>query len=192
MVIPEKYKKYNLIPKTLENGADIIIHDDEYLEKLEKKINKELVPYKYRLLSDYMKFIEKEEELNLDYRDDFDRYIQNLIEVNDVSNWSVVQYILPTQKTYTLENGTKIEPTFIQGKYYFMICAKNVEESYSIYTIDEQETVRIDYLWPISCFEVIEDPSGEIENHFNYGYAVEERKKFLNLFNKVKEKEDSK
>lgn len=179
MIMPEKYKKYNLIPKTLEQGTDIIIHDDEYLENLEKKVNKELVPYEYKHLSDYIKFMEKEKELNLEYREEFDKYIQNLIEVNDVNNWSVMQYILPTQKTHTFKDGTKIEPSFIQGKYYFMIYAKHVEDSYSVYTIDEQERVELDYVWPVTHFEVIEDPIGEIEKYFNDDYAVEERKKYM-------------
>ena len=167
MIMPEKYKRYNLIPKTIEYGTDIIIHDDEYIEILEKKINKKLVPYEYKHLSDYIKFLENVKKSSPNYIEEFEKYIQNLIETNDINNWSVVQYILPTQRAYTFDDGGKIEPSFVQGKYYFMIYAKHVEDSYSAYVIDEQERVQLMYVWPVTSFKVIEDPSGEIVKYFN-------------------------
>ena len=192
MKMPKKYEKYNIIPKTMEQGIDIIIHDDEFLEKLEKKVKKELVPYKFKHLSDYIDFLEKVKNENKEYAKDFDIFIENLKEQNDVNTWGVAQYIFPTGKTHEFEDGTKIEPSHVRNNYYFIIYPKNIDGSRTLYMTDESERVGINYVVPVSLFELIEDPSNELFKYFNDDYAIAERKKTYDMLKRYDEKQTNK
>lgn len=187
MKIPEKYLKYNLLPNISRTNNDIILHDDEYCEKLEKKLHTQLTPYDFKTVKSYISFLEEISKKNTNLKSDIDKYIENVKVINNVNNWSVAKFI-SYYKRVVCDDGTIIEPIFITNRYYFIIYAPKVEGSFSVYTIDENERVAIEYVYPTKLFEIVEDPSNYFKKIFDDPDSIKEREKIKKAIDKLSKK----
>ena len=85
-------------------------------------------------------------------------------EKPDKNNWCVLQYIAPNTESLT------------NGNYYFFIPTKEG----SLYMIDDSEKVSVSYTYPVSLFELVEDPEGLLSEIWKEGKEGRERiKKYI-------------
>lgn len=151
MIIPLKYQKYNL-----KLNDSIIIYDDEFAEELEDKLKISVLPDENITIDEYINNL-NELMTNCDFKKELKSFINNVIEVNDINNWSIVQY---EEKIKSNDNN------YINNNYYCMIYVKKVNGSFSICIIDENEKVNLCYNYPIDYFKLIEDPLGHLTKYW--------------------------
>ena len=152
--IPEKHKKYNLLPRSVSSGGEVFSYPSRLLNKLSQYLPEEnpLEPYQCSAYEEYYNTIEhwieyyKTQETILK---EFIRYKELIQQMNIKENWSVLQYIGPDMNM----------PFGLQkGKHYYWPCS--IEHPYYEGVIDNEEFTS--YLYPTDSdlWKIAEDPTG--------------------------------
>lgn len=152
--IPEKHKKYNLLPRCREKGGEVFSYPSELLNRLEKYLpeNQGMLPYGYKSYEEYYSemdklskkyFIDSEaEKLYVEFR-------AEMLRLNVKENWSVLRYI-----------GENIDEIMglTKGNIYYWPCS--VENPVYEGVIDDEEFTSYQYPTEATDWEILEDPTG--------------------------------
>ena len=150
--IPEKHKKYNILPFTKDMDFDAIEYPWSWeLRKLLPK-GKHLVPYGYASVEEYIRYVE---EMSRQYaktkgqRKAFRQFIEDTRRLNQKEYWSVLRYV----------GEEWDEPLrFTPGQAYYWPCDPDDPEFLGI--IDDQEFTGYLYAPDPQDWEILEDPTG--------------------------------
>ena len=152
--IPEKHKKYNLLPYCREHGGEVF----EYpytLDKVDEMLRLSggsLMPYGYNSYEEYYRDVDRWIEkfkLDDDKRELLEQFKSEMLQMNQKEQWSVLKYI-----------GESTDSCFglTQGNYYYW--PTRIDNPGYNGVIDDEEFTS--YLYPTEpqLWEIAEDPTG--------------------------------
>lgn len=166
--IPESHKKYNVLPNSQKYNYELIIWDQELLNKIRKLTNMsdhETLPY-----SQFHSYQELYQEIDSwiikypEYEDTIMEYKKSLEKMNNKDLWAIVKYI------------GKSNYSFTKDKYYYVVMIHESDE-WKVEGIVDNEEYSCFMVWKDTCsetvnlnkdFEIIIDPSYKLENMFEY------------------------
>lgn len=156
--IPEKHKKYNLLPKSTESGREVFSYPSNIINKLSQFVPEDtpLEPFQYKSYDEYYCFIDcwvehHKSEANISNL--FLLYKKMIHQMNIKENWSVLKYIgKDTDNLFGLKHGY----------YYYWPCS--IEFPFYEGVIDDEEFTS--YLYPTDSdlWRIAEDPLGMAYN----------------------------
>ena len=159
--IPEKHRKYDLLPFCRENGGEVFDYPDSLLDDVNKYLlpDDNLYPYGYNSYEEYyqkidaaaLKFKDKPEIFKL-----FEQLKEKIIKMNCKENWSVLRYIGP-------DDGEPL--TLTPGRDYYWPTIKDNPVYSGV--IDDEEFTAYFYFPESDCWEILEDPTGMAYNAIN-------------------------
>lgn len=165
--IPEKHKKYDLLPRCRKYGGEVFSYP-EFLDALENYLPEEysMLPYGYDSYDAYYTEMDRlaskwfQEETAADL---YKRFIQEMHKMNIKEHWSVLRYVGKTDdKLFGLTNG----------KIYYWPCS--MERPVYEGVIDDEEFTSYWYSTEACDWEILEDPTG-----MAYRTIYEKRKGFV-------------
>ena len=152
--IPEKYKKYNLLPHCKEKGGEVFSYPSALLNELEKYLPDEenMMPYGYNSYEEYYSEMDKLAEQYFKGVDTlmlYEKFKAELAKLNVKENWSVLRYI---------GKGKHGCMGLTSGSIYYWPCS--IENPVYEGGIDDEEFTS--YLYPTEAneWEILEDPTG--------------------------------
>ena len=152
-IIPEKHRKYDLLPVTRDMDFDTIEYTDtrSKLAELLPEGN-HLIPYGYASVEAYIRYVE---EMANQYagteeqREAFRTYIEDIRRINQKEYWSVLEYI----------GEEWDEPLrFTPGRAYYWPC--DVADPSFLGIVDDQEWTPYIYAPDPEDWKILEDPTG--------------------------------
>ena len=152
--IPEKHKKYNLLPLCRDDGGEVFDYPGKLISEVEALIDppRGLLPYNYDSYDEYYGHLDKLIEIYANRPDAAKALVrlkQRVVEMNQKEEWSVVKYVGPSD-----DGGTGLT----HGKNYYWPTRKG----HPVYcgVVDDEEFTS--YLYPTDAhlWEILEDPTG--------------------------------
>ena len=169
--IPEKYKKYDLLPECKKDGYEVFSYPSE-LDEIEELLPEGdlLMPYGYKSVEAYLEDVDKAMKQYAKSAEEealFEKYKDLIAKMNDKSKWSVLRYM-----------GPKIGEVggLTPGKVYFWPCSE--ERPYYEGVIDDEEFTS--YYFPTNeeYWEILEDPTGMAKRTIEGGQGYMSRDSF--------------
>lgn len=152
--IPEKHKKYNLLPYCREKGGEVFSYPTKLLNKLEEYLpdGENMMPYGYKSYDEYYSEMDKLAEQFFKEPESLKFYTEFRSEMNKMNvkeNWSVLRYVGKSDKGCM---------GLTKGNIYYWPC--NIEKPVYEGVIDDEEFTS--YLYPTEAneWEILEDPTG--------------------------------
>ena len=151
--IPEKHRKYDLLPVTRNMDFDAIEYPSIALE-LSRLLpeGEHLIPYGYASVDEYIQHVENVAEQyakTAPQREAFQNYIESVRRLNQKECWSVLEY--------TGEEWD--EPLrFTPGRAYYWPCDPQKPEFLGI--IDDEEFTAYLYAPDPDDWKILDDPTG--------------------------------
>lgn len=152
--IPEKHKKYNVLPMCRKVRGEVFSYPGEIIDELEKYLpdTENMIPYGY---DSYDQYIAKMDMLALQYFQDkksqiiYEQFKIVMQEMNDKENWSIVKYI-----------GKSDDKLFglTQGNDYYWPCSKQNPRYEGV--IDDEEFTSYWYSTEAEDWQILVDPTG--------------------------------
>jgi hypothetical protein len=162
--IPEKHKKYNLLPMSQKRNGEVFSYPSDLLWKLNDVGEAELDPYGYDSYDDYFSRIDARiaDQQNPEIVNLLREYKEAIFRMNKKENWSVLKYL--GEDTDNLIGLKK-------GRYYYWPCS--IEQPVYEGVIDDEEYTS--YLYPTDSrlWEIAEDPTGMAHRTIFEGHAGE-------------------
>lgn len=152
--IPEKHKKYNLLPYCREHSGEVFEYPDslDEVDEILRLSGGSLMPYGYNSYEEYYRDVDRWIEKfksDDDKRELLEQFKREMIQMNQKEQWSVLKYIgESTGSCFGLTNGNYYYwPTRIENPGYNGV-------------IDDEEFTS--YLHPTEpqLWEIAEDPTG--------------------------------
>lgn len=179
--IPEKYKKYDVLPYCREHGGEAFSYPSALLDRITAFLpdGETLMPYGYDSMEEYLADVEK---AKAQYAENdsvialFDLYKERMLDMNNKEWWSVLKYKGPRIGEVT---------GLIPGHTYFWPTSKTNPVFEGV--IDEEEFTS--YLFPTNeeYWEILEDPTGMAERTIQGGKGSCPKKRWDHLMAQVED-----
>jgi len=152
--IPEKHKKYDLLPLCRNSGGEVFDYPGKLISEAEDIIDapKGLFPYNFDSYEEYYSYLEGLISSSSECPDAVEmlmRLKQSVLEMNQKEEWSVLKYLGPSD-----DDGLGLT----HGKNYYWPTRK----ANPVYcgVVDNEEFTS--YLYPTDAhlWEILEDPTG--------------------------------
>ena len=165
--IPEKHKKYDVLPTCRKYNFEIIIPNNNLLREIEQLTGKT----DYMGLHPYQRFKSYEEFFNEidnlisqfpNYKQKIIEYKNSVIKMNNKDLWAIVEYLGESNWNFT------------KNKYYYVVMYKE-NDSWVIDGVIDNEEYDAFQVWSLKCtnpvnlnkdFKIIVDPSNTLKNEF--------------------------
>ena len=184
--IPEKHKKYDLLPYCRKHGGEVFDYPPVLLNMINSHLpeGEMLDPYGFDSYEEYYATVEKYKNqyaLDEETRTLFQEFKAKMMEMNDKEYWSVLRYVGESDERLT---GIK------NGRTYYWPCSKRCPEYNGV--IDEEEYTSYWYSTEPEDWVIIDDPTGMASRTINKqaeGYVS--RRHFNHVMKQVNEALDN-
>lgn len=152
--IPEKHKKYDLLPRCRTRGGEVFSYSSDLIDKLVRYLPKgyNIDPYGYLSYDEYYQKMDRyakkyfKDSVSSDL---YKKFKEIMYHMNIKENWSVLRYI-----------GESDNRVFglTKGRTYYWPCSLE----YPMYegVIDDEEFTSYAYFIRTCDWEILEDPTG--------------------------------
>ena len=156
--IPEKHKKYNLLPFCRKRGGEVFEYPSNLISKAEEMLSPEesITPYGFKSYDEYFAYIDKliiQNQNNYTLVEILEQVKVQVKEMNIKEDWSVLKYVGES-------DGAVFGLTHNKNYYW------PTRKSKPVYcgVIDDEEFTA--YLYPTEShlWEILEDPTGMAYN----------------------------
>ncbi len=175
--IPEKHKKYPVLPYSREHGGEVFQYHNWPYEELEELVGDRLMPYRYKSYEEYYSKIDS--LIRAHAEDPKAVRILSLIkkrirEWNQKEEWSICRFI-----------GDDIGDVLgvHQGGYYYWPCTSSKPKFGGV--IDDEEFTAYEYPTDPDLWEIVVDPTGMAHRTIYEGVGAVTRENYDFIMNQV-------
>ncbi len=158
--IPEKHKKYSLLPHCVKRGGEVFSYPSELVDEIGSFFTEgvNFIPYGYDSYKEYYDYLEEYKKTADDEHliELFEKLEIEIKRMNKKEDWSVCRYVgKSTDTAFGITNGKC---------YYWPCCADNPKYEG---VIDDEEFTSYWYATDPELWEVLEDPTGMAHDTIN-------------------------